>query len=121
MARALRDTEHETAQDVLDQQQSFSSAASFTVMTLNCRYGGADAKSIVGAVLARNVAVLALQEATDELVDALNSAGLGARAPRQPVRWATGSADGATCTMSGCCPVCWSGSIPRAITCPVLR
>ena len=81
MARALRDTEHETAQDVLDQQQSFSSAASFTVMTLNCRYGEADAKSIVGAVLARNVAVLALQEATDELVDALNSAGLDALLP----------------------------------------
>ena len=73
----LRDNavhERETAQDVLGQRAS--AAASFNVMTINCRYGRADAKSIVGAALARDISVLALQELTQELVDALDANGL---------------------------------------------
>ena len=73
----LRDNavhERETAQDVLGQRAS--AAASFNVMTVNCRYGRANAKSIVGAALARNITVLALQELTQELVDALDANGL---------------------------------------------
>ncbi|RSX58364.1 endonuclease/exonuclease/phosphatase family protein [Bifidobacterium samirii] len=66
--------ERETAQDVLGQRAS--AAASFNVMTVNCRFGRADAKSIVGAVLARDISVLALQELTQELVDALDANGL---------------------------------------------
>ena len=48
----------------------------FRVMTLNCRYGRANAAAIVGAVKEHDVAVLALQELTDDLVAALDEAGL---------------------------------------------
>lgn len=41
------------------------------MMTLNCRYGRANAAAIVSAVKERDVAVLALQELTDDLVAAL--------------------------------------------------
>lgn len=64
----------ETADDILAQQTSAS--ATINVMTLNCRYGRADAKSIVAMVLSRNITVLALQELTDDLVHALNDNGL---------------------------------------------
>ena len=43
----------------------------FRVMTLNCRYGRANAAAIVSAVKEHDVAVLALQELTDDLVAAL--------------------------------------------------
>lgn len=45
-------------------------------MTLNCRYGRANAAAIVSAVKEHDVAVLALQELTDDLVAALDEAGL---------------------------------------------
>ena len=48
----------------------------FTVMTLNCRYGRADAAHIVREVRERHIGVLALQELTGELVDRLDAAGL---------------------------------------------
>ena len=48
----------------------------FRVMTLNCRYGRANAAAIVGAVKEHDVAVLALQELTDDRVAALDEAGL---------------------------------------------
>ncbi|KAB8294356.1 endonuclease/exonuclease/phosphatase family protein [Bifidobacterium avesanii] len=51
------------------------------VMTLNCRYGRADAAAIVDAVRGRNIDVLALQECNDALVGRLNEAGLGAVMP----------------------------------------
>lgn len=79
--RETTDTSNETAEDVLAQQRTPSSNATLTVMTLNCRYGRANAKEIVGAVLARNVSVLALQELTPELVDDLNRNGLDALLP----------------------------------------
>lgn len=55
---------------------SSQSQGAFNVMTLNCRYGRADAAAIVQAVRNHDIAVLALQELTDELVSALNVAGL---------------------------------------------
>ena len=67
-------TARETASDVLSERTS--AAATINVMTLNCRYGRADAKSIVAMVLSRNITVLALQELTHELVQALNDNGL---------------------------------------------
>ena len=48
----------------------------FRVMTLNCRYGRANAAAIVSAVKEHDIAVLALQELTDDLVAALDEAGL---------------------------------------------
>ncbi|WP_286027688.1 endonuclease/exonuclease/phosphatase family protein [Bifidobacterium ruminantium] len=48
----------------------------FRVMTLNCRFGRANAAAIVSAVKERDIAVLALQELTDDLVAALDEAGL---------------------------------------------
>ncbi|HCA74369.1 MAG TPA: endonuclease/exonuclease/phosphatase family protein [Bifidobacterium sp.] len=48
----------------------------FRVMTLNCRYGRANAGQIVEAVRSHDVGVLALQELTDDLVAALDEAGL---------------------------------------------
>lgn len=58
-----------------------SHAAAFHVMTLNCRYGRASAEAIVNAVRDRSIDVLALQECTDELMDALDAAGLAALMP----------------------------------------
>ncbi|KAB8288714.1 endonuclease [Bifidobacterium ramosum] len=85
MRETRRETEinsRETAREILDQQRTATAShASFRVMTLNCRYGRADAKSIVGAVLSRNVTVLALQELTMDLVDDLNRNGLDALLP----------------------------------------
>ncbi|MBT1180261.1 endonuclease/exonuclease/phosphatase family protein [Bifidobacterium vespertilionis] len=52
-------------------------ARAYRLMTLNCRYGRADAKAIVAAVRAHNITVLALQEMNDDLFSALNEAGLG--------------------------------------------
>lgn len=45
-------------------------------MTLNCRFGRASAKHIVQIVRDRDIAVLALQELTDELVEALQEYGI---------------------------------------------
>lgn len=48
----------------------------FRVMTLNCRFGRANAAAIVSAVKKHDIAVLALQELTDDLVAQLDAAGL---------------------------------------------
>lgn len=50
---------------------------SLRVMTVNCRYGRADAHDIVQAVRTRHIDVLATQETTDDLVERLRKAGLG--------------------------------------------
>ncbi len=55
--------------------------ARFTVMTLNCRYGRANAEDIITAVRTRCVAVLALQELTPELVADLELNGLSLLLP----------------------------------------
>ncbi|OZG66495.1 endonuclease/exonuclease/phosphatase family protein [Bifidobacterium eulemuris] len=53
----------------------------FSVMTLNCRFGRADAAHIVREVRERNITVLALQELTGELVAALDEEGLAELLP----------------------------------------
>lgn len=53
------------------------------VMTLNCRFGRADAASIVSQVDKRHIDVLALQELTDELVNQLEQAGLSRLLPHR--------------------------------------
>lgn len=50
--------------------------APITVMTLNCRFGRADADAIMDAVRTHDVDVLALQELTAGLVAALDAAGI---------------------------------------------
>lgn len=53
----------------------------FTVMTLNCRYGRADPRAIVRAVERGSVDFLALQEVSDSLVASLKAAGLDRSLP----------------------------------------
>ncbi|WP_101621813.1 endonuclease/exonuclease/phosphatase family protein [Bifidobacterium parmae] len=50
--------------------------SSLTLMTLNCRYGRADADAIAREARTRGVDVLALQEATDDLLARLDAAGI---------------------------------------------
>lgn len=57
--------------------------AGLTVMTLNCRYGRADANAIVDLVRERRVRVLALQELTPGLVRRLDDAGLDTLLPHR--------------------------------------
>lgn len=56
-------------------------AHGLTVMTLNCRYGRADANAIVDLVRERRVRALALQELTADLVRRLDDAGLDTLLP----------------------------------------
>ncbi|WEV46485.1 endonuclease/exonuclease/phosphatase family protein [Bifidobacterium sp. ESL0690] len=53
----------------------------YNVMTLNCRYGLADPQAIIDAVRNNDVSILALQELTPDLVDALDKAGMNALLP----------------------------------------
>ncbi|NMM98958.1 endonuclease/exonuclease/phosphatase family protein [Bifidobacterium olomucense] len=68
-----RETSRETSSETLPNQ--------FTVMTLNCRYGRANADAIVQAVRERRIAVLALQEVSDELIARLDTAGIAQLLP----------------------------------------
>lgn len=53
------------------------------LMTLNCRYGRADAAQIVREVRERHIDVLALQEVTDDLVARLDAAGIADLLPHR--------------------------------------
>mgnify|MGYP002508253242 CR=1 FL=1 len=53
----------------------------FRVLTLNCRFGHANAAEIVRMVRDEDVAVLALQELTEDLVRQLDAAGLAELLP----------------------------------------
>lgn len=68
-----RETWRETSYETLPPQ--------FAVMTLNCRYGRANADAIVTAVRERRITVLALQEVTDALIARLDKAGIGELLP----------------------------------------
>lgn len=80
-----------TSREALDAASNPSSTASestrttlptqFTVMTLNCRYGRADANDITANIRKRGISVLALQEVTDELIARLTEAGLNELLP----------------------------------------
>lgn len=56
-------------------------APSIGVMTVNCRFGRADADAIVSLVGTRRISILALQEMTDELALRLSRAGLDSLLP----------------------------------------
>lgn len=62
-------------------RKSHPERGQFRVLTLNCRYGRADAEQIVDLVKSEDVAVLALQELSEDLVSRLDAAGLGALLP----------------------------------------
>lgn len=51
------------------------------IMTLNCRYGHADAPSIVNLVTTKRIDVLLLQEVTTQLVEQLVHVGIGRELP----------------------------------------
>lgn len=57
--------------------------APIRVMTLNCRYGRADAAAILRTVRERHIDVLALQELTADLVEQLDQAGLSELLPHR--------------------------------------
>ncbi|MBM6730380.1 endonuclease/exonuclease/phosphatase family protein [Bifidobacterium pullorum subsp. saeculare] len=76
---SLRETYRETHPDTSDttaRGHDEQPDARITVMTLNCRFGRADADAIMDAVRTHDVDVLALQELTADLVGALDSAGI---------------------------------------------
>lgn len=53
----------------------------FSVMTMNCRYGRADAAEIIRNIRERNISVLALQEVTDDLITRLTEADINELLP----------------------------------------
>lgn len=67
---------HPEASDTTARGHDEQPGAPITVMTLNCRFGRADADAIMDAVRAHDVDVLALQELTAGLVAALDAAGI---------------------------------------------
>ncbi len=80
---SLRETKRETyrethpdTSDTTARGHDEQPGAPITVMTLNCRFGRADADAIMDAVRAHDVDVLALQELTAGLVAALDAAGI---------------------------------------------
>ena len=64
------------------------------VMTLNCRYGRADAQEIIGAVRAHHVQCIALQEVQPELLTRLDTAGLRDTLPYRCAGIATNADNG---------------------------
>ena len=68
--------------------------AQFSVMTLNCRYGRADAAEIINAIRKHDISVLALQEVTDELIARLTEAGIDAPLPYHQFGEAKGTDNG---------------------------
>lgn len=68
-----RETARETTRETLSPQ--------FSVMTMNCRYGRADAAEIIRNIRERNISVLALQEVTDDLITRLTEADINELLP----------------------------------------
>lgn len=73
MASPLPPETRETDRETLPPQ--------FAVMTLNCRYGRADADDILANVRTRGIDVLALQEVSDDLIARLDAAGVARLLP----------------------------------------
>lgn len=79
-----RETSRGTARGTRsDGDPSAAAPSSLRLMTLNCRYGRADADAIVRAVRDRSIDVLALQEVSDDLVARLDAAGIAALLPHR--------------------------------------
>ena len=81
---AQRETRRETSSDGNGNSNNdngdgdkTTAVRSLRVMTVNCRYGRANAHDIVQAVRSRHIDVLATQETTDDLIERLREAGLG--------------------------------------------
>lgn len=55
------------------------------LLTLNCKYGKADAKTIVRIVQNKHIDILALQEVTQELLERLDSSGIAGQLPYRSV------------------------------------
>lgn len=87
-----RGTSHETVRNPSDAPQSLLSAVN--VMTLNCRFGRADAAAIITAVRERDITVLALQELSADLVAALDAQGLASLLPYRQLGEARDSDNG---------------------------
>ena len=67
---------------------------SIVVMSLNCRYGRTQALEIVTAVSQHNVSALCLVEATDQLLAALDDAGIASFLPHRVVGAKNGKENG---------------------------
>lgn len=68
-----KESHRETTRETLSPQ--------FSVMTMNCRYGRADAAEIIRNIRERNISVLALQEVTDDLITRLTEADINELLP----------------------------------------
>ncbi|MFT8639175.1 endonuclease/exonuclease/phosphatase family protein [Bifidobacterium sp.] len=68
----------------------------WSLMTLNCRFGRADANDVVGQIQRRHVDVLALQEVTPELLQRLDDAGIGLELPYRSLGKASDDDNGGT-------------------------
>ncbi|NEG55061.1 endonuclease/exonuclease/phosphatase family protein [Bifidobacterium platyrrhinorum] len=75
-SRETHSDSRETSRETPTEASSAEPPSSLTLMTLNCRYGRADAGAIVREARDRGVDVLALQEVTDGLVARLDAAGI---------------------------------------------
>ena len=74
--------------------RQLSHSESVVVMSLNCRYGRAQALEIVTAVSQHNVSALCLVEATDQLLAALDDAGIASFLPYRVVGAKNGKENG---------------------------
>lgn len=74
--------------------RQLSHSESIVVMSLNCRYGRAQALEIVTAVSQHNVSALCLVEATDQLLTALDDAGIASFLPHRVVGAKNGKENG---------------------------
>lgn len=74
--------------------RQLSHSESIVVMSLNCRYGRAQAREIVTAVSQHNVSALCLVEATDQLLAALDDAGIASFLPHRVVGAKNGKENG---------------------------
>lgn len=74
--------------------RQLSHSENVVVMSLNCRYGRAQAREIVTAVSQHNVSALCLVEATDQLLAALDHAGITSFLPYRVVGAKNGKENG---------------------------
>lgn len=98
-AAATADTDAETGStadsgSTADAASAQSINPSVQVMTLNCRYGHADAQAICRAVRERAICVLTLQELSTELIDRLHTAGLDQLLPSRQLGTASTTDNG---------------------------
>lgn len=74
--------------------RSARQSAPLTVMSLNCRYGRAQAPEIIGAIKQHSVTALCLVEVSDQLLTALDEAGIASLLPHRVVGAQNGKENG---------------------------